>query len=1113
MTVPYLFDVGSLKQTENTYVRFPFSPGKADLRCPRAHKIDPAEYFQHLLDYEDGRFAKHETFRFFAMNSLMRWNSCTSGSLFVQNNPEFKDISLSALKSMLQKNPVLMKKIMLQSSVLRGSKQYWSVRTKELEDMIEQLGLPTIFLTLSCAHDFHWPELFRLLTGLDDVSELSEKDRRNLLIEYQHRGSPHMHGILWLEGAPDVTNIKTANEEELEQICDYFDNLVSAVNPNPKTENTGLHPCRTLFSDVRGSIEKEKEDLAQLCVRVQRHTKCSTDYCLKGKKRAPKRCRFNFPQKLQERSSIQFDSGTGEPVFVPARNDPLLNKMNPCWLPWWRGNLDISPVLSNANMVHYLSKYVSKCETRSKSLAELFQHVFEDFSESDSVLKFIRRLYIRSFSERDFSAQEVCHILSGRFLYTAGKRNFVHVNLNTNSMWKKVHRVSRYGRTGASVVEKYRTRPPNLEDLSLWEFARTRDVSRKPYSRKAVTNIVQVYPKTRLEPQRENNDNYYRCQTLLHVPWRSDTEFSSQNLTWKEIYENENIHKKVDRLNDLPMIDPIEPNESSDSNTEDDTNDNLEEFMILSRIGPKNNVPEIELGLRQIDSDHDWSSSSNKYKEYGSLDELAKFIDNTKREHKEDDSIAHFNCDDYEFSDEQKAVIEQVNEQISAVLIGETHPIRFTIVQGKAGTGKSVLIRYIKWTAETTLRKRGSVLLVAPTGVTALNIGGETIHTGLKMPKDRNFFGELTGDTLNKFYEKMENVYFLVCDEYSMVGAAMLRYMDLRCRQGKGSDEPFGGLYVYLLGDIRQLPPVIDTPLYRIPERDSYAEQGILLLHDLHKVFFLKRCYRQQDQHFVDMLDRISLGEPTREDYELLTTRFIYPVQDDHDFKDALRLFTTKLLVKTYNYSSLRNLKCPLTDKHVPIAKITAQHNCDIAAKGTVDDAEGLHKELFLGPQCKIMLIYNLWTSKGLCNGAIGYVEDILYREDDEPPTAFPVVVMCKFEDYSGPGIGPMNLVPIPAISKYWTKGFVQCTRVQFPLSVCYSCSVHKAQGLSLAKSVTDIGDDEFALGICYVALSRAKALKGLKLVPFPMERLTKLKNFRDMERKLAFERFLESKK
>jgi len=161
-----------------------FLTGKADLRSHRLKAVTPSSYFKHLMHYEDDRFNKHKTFRFFstfALNSTMRWNALTDGHIFVKKNEEFENITVQELKDRLPDNPNLMKKIMFQGSNLRGTKSYWHARCGELKDMIEQLSLPTLFITLSAA-DLHWPDLFRLLTD-KDPSDTSEKERRTLLQE------------------------------------------------------------------------------------------------------------------------------------------------------------------------------------------------------------------------------------------------------------------------------------------------------------------------------------------------------------------------------------------------------------------------------------------------------------------------------------------------------------------------------------------------------------------------------------------------------------------------------------------------------------------------------------------------------------------------------------------------------------------------------------------------------------------------------------------------------------------------------------------------------------------------------------------------------------------
>jgi len=109
----------------------------------------------------------------------MRWTALTDGNIFLRNHPEFKNMTASQLKDLIKEKPETLKKIMYMTSNLRGSRQYWSSRYKELKQMIEQLGLPTFFLTLSFA-DYHYEDLYRLLTT-KEVSTLTERERMDLL--------------------------------------------------------------------------------------------------------------------------------------------------------------------------------------------------------------------------------------------------------------------------------------------------------------------------------------------------------------------------------------------------------------------------------------------------------------------------------------------------------------------------------------------------------------------------------------------------------------------------------------------------------------------------------------------------------------------------------------------------------------------------------------------------------------------------------------------------------------------------------------------------------------------------------------------------------------------
>ncbi|KAK3926417.1 THAP domain-containing protein 11 [Frankliniella fusca] len=459
--------VDEFKEVDGYVVKaFPtlFPRGVCDLGHARRKKISDTVYFQHLMRYHDGRFAQHNRFRFFALNSLMRWSALTDGNIFIKRNPEFKNMTVKDLRDKLDKDPSLMKKIMFQGSNIRGTKAFWHARGRELQAMLEQMGLPTLFLTLSAA-DMHWPFLFKLLAPHEDPETMSEYKRRELIqqnplivdeffltrvetflqevlapkykvkdfwfrIEYQHRGSPHLHGLLWLDNAPDVSHLEQSSEEDKDEIVNYFDQLISTMNPNVNEAPAPTHPCRKKLSEV---VNLE-EDLAQLLNRVQRHTVCTAGYCLKNGK-----CRFNFPAPLQESTKLDF-SDPNNIKLVTARNDSRLNKFNPYIIRTWRANIDVSPVLSKKALINYLAKYVSKSETRSQTLIDLMKRIISDSDHTKPARHATQRIFIKTCSERDYSAQETCHILMGLKLYSRGHRNFVSINFNEIAQWQQVRR-------------------------------------------------------------------------------------------------------------------------------------------------------------------------------------------------------------------------------------------------------------------------------------------------------------------------------------------------------------------------------------------------------------------------------------------------------------------------------------------------------------------------------------------------------------------------------------------------------------------------------------------------------------------------------------------------
>ena len=250
-----------------------------------------------------------------------------------------------ALKQALIDRPTLYCKVLCYNSNLRSTKSYWFARSKELQNMVKQLGAPTIFFTLSAA-DIQWSELYRLIdpdfATISNTNEQIESRKRakllmdnplivasffkhrfnsfikNILfkkfkvidywfrIEFQHRRSPHIHGFIWLEGAPSVQNLESMSMQEYDTITQYFDKIISASNPvssSTISSNSIINPCKLNYTDVnhhemyqhinqdteiRTNMAKHLEDYKAIINSVQRHTRC-TKNCLRKKKEATKR--------------------------------------------------------------------------------------------------------------------------------------------------------------------------------------------------------------------------------------------------------------------------------------------------------------------------------------------------------------------------------------------------------------------------------------------------------------------------------------------------------------------------------------------------------------------------------------------------------------------------------------------------------------------------------------------------------------------------------------------------------------------------------------------------------------------------------------------------------
>ena len=424
----------------------------------------------------------------------------------------------------------------------------------------------------------------------------------------------------------------------------------------------------------------------------------------------------------------------------------------------------------------------------------------------------------------------------------------------------------------------------------------------------------------------------------------------------------------------------------------------------------------------------------------------------------------------------------------------ETTPLQM-IVSGTAGTGKSYLIHCLR------LLLKDKVRVVAPTGVAAFNVDGNTLHSLLNLPTR----GEFKGEHLMKLQHSLGNMKYLIIDEMSMVGRKLFGQVDQRLRQAfpHQSHQVLGGCSCLLFGDFGQLPPVMD---HTKTTSSTLSDIGSNSYQSFQHAVVLDQIMRQSGQDpsqalFRDILLHLRDGEVTEDDWTHLMSRTPAHITDTSEFTNALQLFPTIEAVVEHNVTKLH--ACGQR-----VATIKAVHSGPNAAKASSDDASGLEPVVCLAKGARVMLSSNLWVDMGLVNGAMGTVQALCYKQG-QAPSSLPVAVTVLFDHYSGPTLSD-GTVPITPLRRSWSLSGGSCSRLQLPLKLAWAVTIHKSQGLTLDKVVVDIGKKEFCAGLTFVAISRVRRMTDLLLnPPFAFQRLKNLSKSRRLHERQQAEQHL----
>ena len=403
----------------------------------------------------------------------------------------------------------------------------------------------------------------------------------------------------------------------------------------------------------------------------------------------------------------------------------------------------------------------------------------------------------------------------------------------------------------------------------------------------------------------------------------------------------------------------------------------------------------------------------------------------------------------------------ELNKQFKHALNIFENTSKNVLITGRAGTGKSTLLDYF------VNHTRKDIVVLAPTGVAAVNIQGQTIHS---------FFGfkpDITLDKVKRVYWQNKEVYkavdVIVIDEISMVRADLLDCIDKFLRlNGKSKEKPFGGIQIVFFGDLYQLPPVVSSrerEIFKTHYKSPYFFDAHTFKNLNIEFIELEKIYRQTDSKFIGILNAIRNKSVTSGDLEEINKQLNPDFESNHnDF--YISLTTTNKLSDEVNTKELGKLNSKIFTFNGKV-----KGNFDRAYLPTED-------VLYVKIGSQIMLLNNDREHRWV-NGTVGKI--IAINEDGTKDA----VIKVRLEEGSIVNVNPhkwdlSQVVYNQQIKKLESKTIGSF--IQYPLRLAWAVTIHKGQGKTFEKIIVDIGNGTFTHGQVYVALSRCTSLQGIVL-------------------------------
>ena len=1073
---------------------FPF--GRNGFNADRPIKLTPLQYYRSRLYNKDERWRTDIPYLLSAVNSFERKRLFELISVYMRvQNPERQPRVFDLLQSDFNQNFIRNSYMFMKN--IRGTVAYWKDVLYNLLAMIKNLGCPTFFMTLS-ANDYHWFELSEMLkvplkdlpyaVQINPLFAALHFERRwrallnNVLkgkdaplgkiqdyfarVEFQSRGSPHMHMFIWVENAP---SLYTSNADEL---TSFIDSKISTVIPD-----------KTLYPILNKLVKK-----------LQIHSHRPS--CQRRN-----RCRFSFPYEPCNETKIlsALDILQSKKFYVTRRtkNDTMVNAYNPTILMHWQANMDIQMVDGPIGIAYYVCSYICKAEpnTLKEALSETLK-TFETSCDGENLRSRLSKIGFCVLKHRTLSAQEAAYRI-GHLQLVWYSRQIVRVmamppdklyrRLKPQSMLEQLP-VDSTDIFDYNIRDYYYARPSVLKNLSLFSFARLWIVRKVLVGKNEWYKLSlsqQLYCQMRSKPAvvrvtkpARGTDDYYYSVMLLFYPHQSPDQLiqpyscaKDAFLAKHELFDKSavNIGYRMEEiesiiaslhLHDVETDIVAAPN-TDENNTEPVPIDSFSNFPCDTTCNNNNNNNSCDFNMTAVDihsHEQQWHSLSTGV------------------------NVSQFNEHCKTLTADQQQVLKFVQNTFGK-------DVMHIFITGPGGVGKSFLIKVlVEYMTLFTASVSGCIpiAVLAPTGVAAFNIKGKTIHSALHLPVQHAYstsYSELSAKSLKQIRSEFCNVHTILIDEVSMVSALMLEHIHLRLQSIFNNDLPFGGLNIFLVGDFFQLRPV----------RGKFAFCHETLWPLFHP-FFLNTNLRQcRDTQFRDLLSRMRIGLINQSDIVLLKSR----LTTTHNVEqNILHIFSTRESVRNHNtkiQSTLTSPEVTYSADHY-FSEKDLEPNQPVLNSSLIPcddrDAGGLPSFLTFSVGTRIMLVRNICIRYGLINGAQGYVTN--YHLNSISGKLEYIYVLFDHKDSIPSGVCRQDgTVSISVYRQEFLFNGRYIIREMFPLVLSWAATVHKVQGLTLPSAAVCIDETIFQHGQAYVALSRVKSLDGLRLLALNLHKIT----------------------